>query len=66
MRHGCRLQLTCAAPAARGEHAVLGREDEGGEEDQRLQDDDHAAGRAVEEVAGVGADEAGHARRSRR
>ena len=45
--------------AARGEQAVLGREEEGGEEQQRLQRDDHAAGRAVEEIAEIGADEAG-------
>ena len=49
-----------ARAAAGGEHAVLGREEEGGEEDQRLQHDDDAAGRAVEEVADIGADEARH------
>jgi hypothetical protein len=53
------LRPARAAPCAGGEHAVLGREDEGGEEDQRLQHDDDAAGRAVEEIAEIGADEAG-------
>ena len=43
--------------APRGQHAVLGREDEGHQEDQRLQADDDAPRRAVEEIAGIGADE---------
>ena len=51
---------------ARGasQHSVLRCEDEGGEEDQRLQHDDDAAGGAVEEIARIGADEAGRRCRS--
>ena len=45
--------------AAGGEEAVLGGEEEGDQEDQRLQRDDDAAGGAVEEIAEIGADEAG-------
>ena len=52
------LQRFGAAPAG-GQQAVLGGEDEGEEEDQRLQHDDDAAGRAIEEVAEIGAEEAG-------
>ena len=48
-----------AAPPARRQDAVLRREVERREEQQRLQRDDHAAGRAVQEVADIGADEAG-------
>ena len=38
---------------------MLGRQEEGRQEDQRLQDNDDAAGGAIEEVAQIGADDAG-------
>ena len=36
---------------------MLGRQEEGRQEDQRLQDDDDAAGGAIEEIAEIGAEQ---------
>ena len=45
-------------PPPRRKHSVPGSEDEGREEHRGLEENDDAAGRAVEEVGNVGADKA--------